>query len=280
MTSRSSSTLSGGTPFGLLASNITGSALSRKTRVRLERGDNPRSGQPVWRNSYTEGTIEHQIWSPINGGKVRDGKRWTGALLKAARAFEIRTRTKRREVEPGARNGDLGDIGLEVLRYLYEVVDFMTGRLEPAIATIAEEIGRSYSAVHDALRRLRKAGFLHWMRRSKPIDNPVPGGPQVEQVSNAYALLAPKAMQGWLSRLIGKGPPPQCERDRRQSDKAEFERMLGQLTARELVEGQGWRGDDLLGETLRRLAALVDARERQWGESGRAGETGGEILSP
>ena len=128
MTARSSSTLSGGTAFGLLASNITGSALSRKTRVRLERGDNPRSGQPVWRNSYTEGTIEHQIWSPINGGKVRDGKRWTGALLKAARAFEIRTRAKRREVEPGARNGDLGDIGLEVLRYLYEVVDFMTGR--------------------------------------------------------------------------------------------------------------------------------------------------------
>ena len=99
-------------------------------------------------------------------------------------------------------------------------------------------------------------------------------------MSNAYALLAPKAMQGWLSRLIGKAPPPQCEHDRREADKAEFERMLGQLTARELVESQGWRGDDLLGETLRRLAALVDARERQWGESGRDGETGGEILSP
>ena len=57
---------------------------TRRTRMLLERGDSPRSGQPGWRNSYTEGTIEDRVWKPINGGKLRDGKRWTGALLKAA----------------------------------------------------------------------------------------------------------------------------------------------------------------------------------------------------
>ncbi|MDG6079733.1 hypothetical protein E3U23_11090 [Erythrobacter litoralis] len=262
------------TPFGSLAAKIAGNTLSRKARALLERGDNPRSGQPVWRNSYTEGTFEDRIWRPINDGSTRGGKRWTSALLKAARAFEIKTRTKRREVEPGARNGELGEVGLEVLRYLYELVDYATGRLEPAIATIASEIGRSYSAVHDALRRLRRAGFLQWIRRSRPIDKPDPYGPQVEQVSNAYALLAPEAMKGWLMRLIGKAPLPACENQRRANDRLEFERMLRQLTAREYVEQQRWNGDDLLGEQLKRLAALVDAQERHQRESGRSGETG------
>src|SRR5690606_31948645 len=144
-----------------------------------------------------------QIWKPINGGGVRDGKRWTGALLKAAKAFELRTRAERREVEPGVRNGALGEVGIAVLEHLYETVQYSTGRLEPAIRTIADAIGRAYSAVHEALCRLRTHGFLTWLRRSKPVDNPIPGGQQVEQASNAYALLVPPAMKGWLSRLIG-----------------------------------------------------------------------------
>lgn len=269
----------GATPFGVVAAAVAGKPLSRRTRMLLERGDSPRSGQPVWRNSYTEGTIEDRVWKPINGGKLRDGKRWTGALLKAAHALELRTRAKRRETEPGARNGDLGEVGLAVLRYLYELVDYATGRLEPAIATIAEGIGRSYSAVHDALVRLRRAGFLHWMRRSRPIEDAGPHGPQVEQVSNAYALLAPRALQGWLSRLIGKTPAPACDNDRRAADKAEFDRMVSTLSASE-YQAQFWQGDDLLGETLRRIAAAVDAREKQHRESGRTRETGGVVPTP
>lgn len=269
----------GATPFGVAAAAAIGKPLSRRTRMLLERGDNPRSGQPVWRNSYTEGTIEERVWKPINGGSARGGKRWTSALLKAARAYEIRSRAKRREREPGARNGDLGDVGLEVLRFLYDLVDYATGRLEPAIATIAEGIGRSYSAVHDALVRLRRAGFVHWMRRSRPIEDAGPTGPQVEQISNAYALLAPKVMRGWLARLIGKSPAPACEDDRRAADKAEFDRMLGGLSASE-YQAQFWEGDDLLGETLRKIAAAVDAREEQDRESGRARETGGVVPTP
>lgn len=168
---------SSATAFGILAASITGTKLSRRTRVTLERGNSPRSGQPVWRNSYTEGTIESKVWRPINDRSKRGGKRWTGALLKAARAFELRTREKRRQTHPGSRNGDLGEVGLEVLRYLYELVDYTTGRLEPANATIAAEIGLSYSAVHDGLRRLRRAGFLDWMRRSRPVEHPEPAVP-------------------------------------------------------------------------------------------------------
>lgn len=159
-------------PFGLIAAGLAKAALSRKTRARLERGDSPRSGEPVWRNSYTVGQIEDRIWKPINGGKLRAGKRWTGALLKAAKALELRTRAERRAKEPGARNGALGVVGIAVLEYLYDTVDYASGRLDPALRTIADATGHAYSAVHDALVRLRNHGFLTWARRSNatPLD--------------------------------------------------------------------------------------------------------------
>ncbi|WP_338445976.1 hypothetical protein V5F89_12575 [Pelagerythrobacter marensis] len=253
---------------------MLGLQVSREQRKQWSRGDSPRSGEPVWRNSYYVGQIEDRIWRPINGGRVRDGKRWTRALLKAARSFERSTREKRRETEPGARNGALGPIGIEVLDYLYEVVDYATGRLEPAVRTIAEAIGYSYSAVHDALVRLRAHGFINWMRRSKPVEEPKPGGQQVEQASNAYALLVPEGMRKWLSRLVGRATTPECEEARRERERAEFQRMLDQLTATEFIDHHFDRST-LLGETLRRLATAVDRREAHRGESGRADETGG-----
>lgn len=262
------------TPFGLAAAAAVKTQLSRRTRMLLERGDSPRSGERVWRNSYTEGTIENRIWKPISDGSARGGKRWTAALLKAARAFEFRTRLERRETEPGARNGKLGEVALDVLGFLYEKVDFATGRLEPAIATIAEGVGRSYSAVHDALVRLRREGFLHWMRRSRPVKDPEPGGPQVEQVPNAYALLVPDAAKVWMRALFRKGPQPACDEDRRKAEREAFEGMLQGLTTQERHNAT-WNGDSLLGETLRRLAAAVDGRSCLKGESGKARETGG-----
>jgi hypothetical protein len=262
------------TPFGLLAAQALKTKLGRRTRMMLERGDSPRSGERVWRNSYTEGTIEDRVWKPIHDGTPRGGRRWTAALLKAAKAFEYRTRLERREVEPGARNGKLGEIGIEVLECLYSTVDFATGRLEPAIATVAQAIGRSYSAVHEALVRLRREGFLHWMRRSRPIDEPEPGGPQIEQVPNAYALLVPKAMTDWMRSLFRKAPAADCDQDRRKHERETFEAMLAGMSAEQRHEAT-WNGDGLLGETLRRLAAAVDARDFQKGESGRPRETGG-----
>ncbi|BBC72941.1 conserved hypothetical protein [Altererythrobacter sp. B11] len=262
-------------PFGAIAAAITSTKLDRQTKALLQRGDSPRSGEPVWRNSYYVGQIEDRVWKPINGGTARSGKRWTAALLKAAKAFELRTRSERREVEPGARNGALGEVGIAVLEHLYATVDYTTGRLEPAIRTIADAIGRAYSAVHEALCRLRKHGFLHWMRRSQPIKDPVPGGPRVEQASNAYALLVPEGMKGWLARLLGTRKPPACEEDRHRRKREEFEHMLASLSAREYADAFTWNGDRLIGETLRRLAAAVDRRESPKGESGGSDETGG-----
>jgi hypothetical protein len=67
-----------------------------------------RTFQPVWRNSYYEGQLEHRIWKPIGDGSARTGKRFTGALVKAAREMEKRTKAERQAEHPGARNGVLG----------------------------------------------------------------------------------------------------------------------------------------------------------------------------
>src|SRR3546814_3091837 len=74
-----------------------------------------RSGQPVWRNSYYEGQIEDRLWRPFAGGNRRGAKRRIGAILKSARELERRTRRERQKVQPGTRNGILGQIGLDDL---------------------------------------------------------------------------------------------------------------------------------------------------------------------
>ena len=259
-------------PFGAIAAALVGNTLDRKTRAMLDRGDSPRSGQPVWRNSYYVGQIEDKVWRPIVNGTVRTGKRWTGALMKAAKAYELRTRAERRELEPGARNGALGEVGLAVLEYLYSIVDYATGRLDPAVRTIAEAIGRAYSAVHPALTRLRDAGFLNWMRRSRKIENPVPGGQQVEQASNAYALLLPPAAKPWLRWLMDPKRQPACDEDRRKHDRKEFDRMVTGLSAAEYAKE--FVRDTLLGPALQKLGALLDARDLNKGESSSTDETG------
>lgn len=263
--------------FGSIAAGIAGNTLSRQTRVLLERGDNPRSGQPVWRNSYYEGTIEHRIWKRIGNGTKRDGRRFTGALMAAARRVELESRAKRRETDKGCQNGKLGVIGLEVLQTMVDLVDFMKGRLEPAIATIAERIGRSYSAVHSALRRLQAAGFIDWIRRSRPRDDASGFGPQVEQITNAYALLIPEKLQGWWDRTFNKRPTPACEVDRHSADRADFDAMLATLTAREFDRDFPCR-DPLLGPLLSDLARRVDEQHER--ESDRRGETGGIVPIP
>lgn len=219
-----------------------------------------RTGEPVWRNSYYVGQIEDRVFRPIAGGRKRDAARWVGALRKAARSFELKTRAERQELEPGARNGALGQVGIAVLEYLYEIVDFATGQLDPAVRTIADAIGHSYSAVHDALKRLRQHGFLEWMRRSRPKENPEPGGPQVEQASNAYALLVPPAMRSWMQRLLGRSPVPECERARKELERAEFEAMLASLSAREWLKAI-WHGDSRQGGILAQIAAQIDIRD-------------------
>lgn len=235
---------------------------------------NPRTGQRVWRNSYYRGQVEDRLWRPfMDRGGMRGAKRRIGVILKSARHLELRTRKERQKKHPGTRNGILGQVGLDVLEALYnQFLEYRSGKLDPAIETIAHAVGHSYAAVHRALRRLRSAGFLHWIRRSEPIEGAEGcAGPQVRQITNAYALLLPPGLEALVARFLGKmtqkGPTPDDISWTREQQRAEWEEMLSGLSATHFLEAM-WTGDQLAGESLARIARMLDERE-----SSKAGVT-------
>jgi hypothetical protein len=188
------------------------------------------SFQPVRRNSYyASDRRSTALWRPI-GSTGRDARRVVAARMKAAEYYD------RKHKQPGKWNGPLGAIGLEVLRELYRIVDFKTGRLDPAIATICERIRRSKQAVVDALARLKEHGFLDWVRRSEPIDDADGAGPRVRQITNAYGFSLPKCAAAWAAKILGNGPAPDCELARCEADRAEVEAMLDQASTDEVVD--------------------------------------------
>jgi hypothetical protein len=63
----------------------------------------------------------------IAAGNKKEAWRIVQARLQAAEAYELRNQESRK------KNGPLGHVGIEVLRQLYRMVDFKTGRLEPSI---------------------------------------------------------------------------------------------------------------------------------------------------
>jgi hypothetical protein len=194
-----------------------------------------------------------------------------GALMQAAKKLELRTRRERQAKKPGTRNGVLGDIGIAVLGALFDLVDFGSGRLEPAISTIADKVGYSYSAVHNALDRLRTAGFLKWIRRSRPTGNKNLALPQVEQIPNAYVLLIPVEMMDHIRRLVGDGPTPDCEVWRREQAAKDLDALIATTTASRFHR-DFWSGDKLTGESFALIAEALDRQERESSSSGEPGD--------
>lgn len=208
-----------------------------------------RTFQPVRRNSFNAGERERRIWAPI-GSDNRSARRLIAARMKAAEYYD------RRNKEDGKRNGPLGHIGLEVLRELYRIVDFKSGRLEPAIATLCQKVKRSRAAVVRALARLKAHGFVDWIRRTEPTDNDG-AGPQVRQITNAYCFRVPAAAAAWIKRILGNGPAPDCEVARREADAAEVEAMLDTADTDEQVAFLAGN-DGQLSEILKSLGSSLN----------------------
>lgn len=200
-----------------------------------------RTFQPCRRNSYNRGEREVRLWRPIAQTKS-DAHRLIAARMKAAEFYD------RRHKDKGKRNGPLGHIALEVLRELYRMVDFKTGRLEPAIETICNRIRRARAAVVAAMARLKAHGFLDWIRRTEPTENEG-AGPQVRQITNAYWFGLPAYAAAWVKRVLGRGPAPDCELARREADQVETEAMLDTISLEEQTEFIAGR-EGLVAQTL------------------------------
>jgi hypothetical protein len=174
-------------------------------------------------------------------------------ILYAAKRFE------RIQRAPGSRNGPLGSVALEVLELFVNLVEYRTGRLEPALETIARLVRRSKDAVVRALAALRRHGFLDWLRRYVPADRKDGAGPQVQQTSNAYRMSLPARAAALVGRWFSP-PPPADDAHRRATATAEAQAMIEALPLFE--QGTAALGSDsALGAVLDRLGAAVMERE-------------------
>jgi hypothetical protein len=197
-----------------------------------------RTFQPVRRNSYHAGEREARLWRPIAKDEI-------GPRLRAAEVYN------REHKEAGKRNGPLGHIGIEVLRELYRLVDYKSGRLDPSIDYLTKKLRRSRDAVVRALAALRRHGFLQWIRRTEPVDNPG-AGPQVRQISNAYWFDLPAKAKALVGMILGRGSPkPDDQAQREADDAAAVEAMLVQAGPE--AAARFIAGDTALGNSLARL---------------------------
>ena len=204
-----------------------------------------RERTPVRRQSRAAGKCEGVFWRRTNRQEVRQ-------IVLAARRYELACK------EPGSRNGPLGGVAIELLELFANLVDFRTGRLEPAIETLMRMLRRSRDAIVRALKALRSHGFLDWLRRYVPTGNEG-RGPQVKQTSNAYRLSLPARAKQFLGRFGVTPPPPDDHVHAEAERQAETEAHRASLPLDELALFDV--GDNPLGQALARLARSMKQRE-------------------
>lgn len=199
---------------------------------------------PVRRSSGLAGRCEGLFWRRITAQEAAQ-------IRLGARKYELATK------EAGARNGALGGVALEVLDYLTRLIG-RNGRLEPSIVFLMGRLRRSRDAIVRALKALRSAGFLDWLRRYIPAERNGGRGPQVQQTSNAYRLTLPDRARRLLGRMAMTPPAPCDFAHRRAAQAAEIEAHERTLSLAELplftVEHEG------IAAALSRLGAHVSAK--------------------
>ena len=212
-------------------------------------GPTPRANRhPVRRGSRLAGSCEGTFWCRTDRREVRR------ALL-AARRYELTGRLA------GQRQGPRGDVALEVLELLGNLVSYRTGRLEPSLAYLMEKLRRSKDAVVRALAALREHGFLDWIRRHERIELVEGPGPRVRQVTNAYRISLPRRAAQLLGRLLGSPPLPDDVAHEQAERAAWVEAYKASLPLSELPLAEV--EDDRLARVLGELGRAVEARAAQ-----------------
>src|SRR3954451_753256 len=149
---------------------------------------------PVWRDSTTKSVK----FVPLPKKKAVQ-------IFHKARAFERQTRQK------GKQDGALGRNGLLVFHTLiFDILDYATGRLDPAIETIARKACISISSVKRGLANLKQSGLLHWIRRAAETHDEK-GRFCLKQDTNAYGIVPPSQWLGFFDPLPDAPPPHKSE---------------------------------------------------------------------
>jgi hypothetical protein len=190
-----------------------------------------RTFQPVRRNSRHAGERELRIWKQENVFQADERR----ARLRAVREYD------RQHKLPGKVMGPIGRVGVELYDELLGMRDFRSGRLDPALETIARRLRVAKQTVVAALARLKAHGFIDWFRRTRPVDDN--DGRTVEQDTNAYWFKVPK----WAAdrvRAALRRPTPACAAAHAQAQRAELAAMLDAATPEERIAfNNGAEGD-------------------------------------
>jgi predicted transcriptional regulator len=224
-----------------------GSAAGVGSHIRPSR---PRTFQKVRRFSQHAGEYESRRWKRENMFPRSENN----SRLAQLEAVMLSTKL------PGRRRGLVGNIEMEVYRFLLRRRGRLTGRLDYAIDTIAKEIKRARSAVINALARLRDLKFLEWQRRTAPVEDPEPGGQYVQQISNAYFLTLPRKAAELVRRIMRR---PTEEGRRAQ----EHKRFLDEWNALTPDEQLDQISDPGLRETLERMRARFEGASPPSGQN-------------
>src|SRR5271168_226177 len=143
---------------------------------------------PVWRDS----TTAEVRFAPLP-------KKKAVRLFHKARQFERQTRQK------GKQDGALGRNGLAVLHaMIFDFLNYVTGKLDPAIESIARKAAMSTSSAKRGLANLKAAGVLGWVRRAAETRDEK-GRFCLEQDTNAYGVIPPSQ---WLGFIENEPPTP------------------------------------------------------------------------
>ncbi|MGB8843364.1 MAG: hypothetical protein WCC64_20100 [Aliidongia sp.] len=127
---------------------------------------------PVWRHSVAKAVR----FQPMT-------RKEAARLWHEARRFEQATR------QPGRQDGALGRNGLAVLYVLlFDFLNYVTGRLDPAVDTIAAKANISPRSAARGLVALKAAGVVSWVRRCVTEIGSA-GRAVFRQLSNAYGML-------------------------------------------------------------------------------------------
>ncbi|AFN57595.1 hypothetical protein FBY51_1845 [Zymomonas mobilis] len=218
--------------------------LERSTRYRPRRVPDP-----VHRDSYNVGERENSVWKPVNPNEI-------GAYLEAVDQYSIKTK-------------GLSDKAVRLLKMLFRMVDFKTGRLEPTLDTICERVGYARATVVKLLRQLQDLGFIRWIRRSIKIKTDG-AGPRRKQTSNAYGFLSPKSWPELARQVFERvmrrrnAPVPDDIDHAQETDKAETKAIIESLPPEDFVrEISGAKAPNALTDSLIQLAKSIERAEQR-----------------
>nr|ADC33931.1 hypothetical protein ZZM4_0166 [Zymomonas mobilis subsp. mobilis ZM4 = ATCC 31821] len=219
--------------------------LERATRYKIRR----RTPDPVHRDSYEVGEREKSVWKPVNPQEI-------GAYLEAVDQYSIKTK-------------GLSDKAVRLLKMLFRMVDFKTGRLEPTLDTICDSVGYARATVVKLLRQLQDLGFIRWIRRSIKIKADGKG-PRRKQTSNAYGFLSPKAWPELARQVFERvmrrrnAPIPDDIDHAQEADKAETKAIIENLPPVEFMkEISGAKAPNALTDSLIQLARSIERADQR-----------------